>query len=310
MKKIIYILWFSALSVTVFSQSQTLYNIKGDEAMRLRNYTDATIWYEEGVSICNVYSINQLTKIWLEVESMRMSMYSVMSRCLVCLEGQAKEIKDTASINNLILYYTKGIGTQINERTANFWRDQLDDIINPYEKIINLLQTEKKKNKTNVFIGYTANVIAPAGLTVGVVGQSIGGYVRYQTNFSSQKYTEICDEKGIIEGFDGYFWLGNKKANTMLITGGLVFKPTRNFLISAGAGYWKRDLMYEFRKINLTVTKQEEDFWAKNENSSNEGLAIDLDGIYRIGKVFYVSAGCSFMNFEYAYGNAGIGVFF
>jgi hypothetical protein len=303
MKKIIYILWFSTLFVAVFSQSQTNYNIQGDKAMRLRNYADATIWYEEGVADCNIYSIDQLTKIWIEDESLRMPLRNVMNKCRVCLEGRAKETADTASINKLILYYTEGIGTQINERTADFWRDRLNAI-------------NKKKSRVNVFIGYAANMLAPAGLTIGVVGKSVGGYVRYRTNLSSQKSTKICDHEGIIEGLDGYFWLGDQKAhkkvNTMVITGGLVFRPTQKFLISAGAGYWKRDLMYEFGIVNLTETKREEDknFWAKNEDDSFEGLAIDLDGTYRIGKVFYISAGCSFMDFKYAYGNAGIGVFF
>jgi hypothetical protein len=288
--------------------------------MKRLDYSEAMIWYGEGVADCNRYSIHQLTKIWLIDESLRSSMNYVMSKCLACLNDRATEAKDTASINQLILYYTEGIGTFANENTANFWREQLETIISSYslnrERPVRddkePLQTDKGKNRIDVFIGYSANVLAPAGLTFGVVGKYVGGYVRYRTNLSFQKYTEICDGKGDIEGLGGYFWLENKKANATLVTGGLVFRPTRNFLISAGAGYWKRDLMYEFGTVNLTETKREEDknFWAKNKDYSFEGLAIDLDGTFRIGKVFYISAGCSFMDFKYAYGNAGIGVFF
>jgi hypothetical protein len=316
MKKI-YTFWFLAFAITAFSQKYTQYNIKGDEAMNLHNYTDATIWYEEGVAGCNQYSIGQLTKIWLENETMRPSMYSVMSRCLNCLIDRVTEIKDTASINNLILYYTQGIGTQINENAASFWREQFDAIIHPpyMENVVEKeqpLQTKKKKNSLNIFIGYSVNLLAPAGLTLGITGKSVGGYVRYRTNLSSQKYTEICNEKGIVKGLDdGYRSLGSKeKVNTRMITGGLVFKPTQKFLISIGAGYWIYDLMKEFEKINLTLTEPEGNFWAKYEDPSYKGIAIDLDGTCRIGKIFYVSAGCSFLDFKYVYGNAGMGIFF
>jgi len=320
MKKKIYILCFLAFTVTALSQRQTLYNQKGDEAMSQFNYTDASIWYEEGVSNCNMYSISQLTEIWLADESMRLSMYSVMSRCLTCLKDRATETKDTVSIKKIILYYTEGIGAQVNDGIANFWREQLEVITNPVEQVIGKegeqqLQTKKGKNRINVFIGYSMNMLAPVGFTVGVTGKYVGGYVRYRTNLSSQQYTEICDDKGNVAGLgEGSLYLGkylgNKKANTMMITGGLAFKPTQKFLVSIGAGYWKRDLMYEFEKINTTVTASEGNFWAKGEDFSHKGLAIDLDGTYRIGKIFYISAGCSFLNFKYAYGNAGIGIFF
>jgi hypothetical protein len=240
-------------------------------------------------------------------------MYDVMNKCLACLNNRAQETKDTASINNLILYYTEGIGTQVNDSTANYWREQLEAITHPdigYSGKGRDGRTGKKKSSVNVFVGYSANLLAPVGLTAGVTGKKFGGYVRYRTNLSSQKYSESCDKTGKVEGMEGYSWLGNKKTNTTMITGGFVFKPMQQFLVSIGGGYWKSDLMYEFEKTNLTVTAPEGRFWAKSDDLSYKGLVIDLDGTYRIGKVFYVSAGCSFMNFKLAYGNAGVGVFF
>jgi hypothetical protein len=316
MRRKIIILWFFTLTVTAFSQRQTQYNINGDEAMKRFDYSEAMIWYGEGIVDCNRYSINQLTKIWLIDESLRPSMNYVMSKCLTCLSDRATEIKDTASINQLILYYTEGIGTLADENTVNFWRELLETITNVNER--QLLQKEKGKNRVNVFIGYSANMLAPAGLTLGIAGKRIGGYVRYRTNLSFKDYTAVCDAEEV-KGMDGYRWSENKKANSMIISGGLIFKPTQKFLISTGGGYWKRDLLYEFEKIDLNVTQLEGTFWAKNEEDSFSGLALDLDGTYRMGKRFYVSAGCSLMNYKYAngnmrikyaYGNVGIGVFF
>jgi hypothetical protein len=330
MRKYIYILCFAIHTLTAFAQSQTQYNINGDEAMARLDYNDATMWYEVGVADCNIYSIEQLTKIWFASETMRVTMQSVMVRCLACLEDRAKELKDTVSINHLIRYYTEGIGTQADKGTAAFWREQLEAMTNPNIGEVTgkgekqPLQAEKQKSKTDFFVGYSYIMLMaptdlkngiidkniPAGLKISVVGKNIGGYVRFNTNFSNQKYTEICDKNGIIEGLDGYLPLGNEKVNAMMITGGLVFKPMRKILVSIGGGYWKRELIYDFEKINMRETKSDGTFWAKVKDSSYEGAVLDLDGTYRIGKIFYVSAGGSFLNFKHACGNVGLGVVF
>jgi hypothetical protein len=318
MKKNLYVLLFLALSIMAFSQRQTQYNIDGDEAMKRLDYYEALIWFEEGIDVCNMHSINQLTEIWLVDTSMRISMHNVMGRCLACLNDRATETKDTASIYKLILYYTEGIGTSIDQQAADFWRDQLESVTNLYIEKEGEGQpsVKKERNKMEFFVGYSFNVLAPVGLKTGVVGKSVGGYVRFNTNLSNQKYTGICDGLGYVIGLSdvGYSWSGHKKTNATMITGGLIFKPAQAFLISAGAGYWKRDLIYDYEKTNLTETRSEGIFWAKCEDFSYEGLAIDLDGTCRIGKTFYVSTGCSFLNSNAlnfkVYGNAGIGVFF
>ena len=58
----------------LLAQQRTEYNRKGDEAMKRLDYSDAKMWYEEGVSQCDAYSIDQLTTIWLSNERMRPSM--------------------------------------------------------------------------------------------------------------------------------------------------------------------------------------------------------------------------------------------
>ena len=38
----------------LLAQQRTEYNRKGDEAMKRLDYSDAKMWYEEGVSQCDV----------------------------------------------------------------------------------------------------------------------------------------------------------------------------------------------------------------------------------------------------------------
>lgn len=62
-------LWILILLVIVLpecllAQQRTEYNRKGDEAMKRQDYSDARMWYEEGISNCDSYSIDQLTAIW------------------------------------------------------------------------------------------------------------------------------------------------------------------------------------------------------------------------------------------------------
>ena len=93
----------------LLAQQRTEYNRKGDEAMKRLDYSDAKMWYEEGVSQCDAYSIDQLTTIWLSNERMRPSMRSLMNKCLNCLTVKATE-DDPDAISKLIIYYSEGIG--------------------------------------------------------------------------------------------------------------------------------------------------------------------------------------------------------
>ena len=83
-------LWILIYIIVLFpfflqAQQKTEYNVKGDEAMKRLDYSDARMWYEEGVVQCDSYSIEQLTTIWLSNQQMRSSMRSLMNKCLNCL---------------------------------------------------------------------------------------------------------------------------------------------------------------------------------------------------------------------------------
>jgi hypothetical protein len=324
--KIIIVLLFATLIVT--AQRQTEYNRLGDEAMERLDYSTAKIYYEEGVPNCDPYSINQLTSIWLADESMRIAMRNVMSRCMDCLTNRAIELKDTVSMNKLILYYTEGIGTYKNEAKVEFWRDQMELLRNVSVVSTTINKPPREKVKMKFIVGYSASYYAPYGLTVGGVGRTIGWYLRFRTNMSFQNYTTNIerDESGHIKlaGLEDVYpnptgppagngeeksWIS--KENLWLGTGGIVIKAMPSFYISVGAGYCNLEKLFEVEKIGIDVAESQGLIWAKdNDKVSFSGLALDLDATFRMGKFLYGSLGCSVLNFEYVSANAGIGVFF
>lgn len=318
MKKINILFVLLLITITGSAQRQTEYNRKGDDALRNLDYSSAKIWYEDGVvSNCDSYSISQLTSIWLAEESMHASMRSVMSKCLGCLEDRATRDRDTTSMNMLIKYYEEGIGTYRDEAKVEFWQAQLDTHRRPYpiQAGRNGMKPPREKVKMKFFAGYSGSYYAPVGLTVGGVGR-IGWYLRFRTNMSFQDYTETCDKEGnIIGGFSDarprLLEDEPDKVNTWAATGGMMFRLTPIFYLSVGGGYCKREALYKFDKIGLVEAKPEGTFWAKcNDDTSFDGVALDVDGTFRIGKSFYGSLGCSMLHFKYVSANAGIGVFF
>ena len=80
-------LWILILLVIVLpecltAQQLTEYNRKGDDAMKRQDYSDARMWYEEGVVNCDSYSISQLTAIWMVNKKQRASMRSLIDQML------------------------------------------------------------------------------------------------------------------------------------------------------------------------------------------------------------------------------------
>jgi hypothetical protein len=302
------------LSVTIYvaAQRQTEYNRQGDEAMKRLDYSAAKIWYEEGISNCDSYSINQLTSIWLADESMHMSLRNVMSRCLDCLTNRATDFKDTTSMNKLILYYTEGIGTYKNQAKVDFWKSQLEFIQNVSIANGNTQRLPRKKIKMEFFAGYSGSYYVPYGLTVGGVGR-FGWYLRYRTNLSFQNYTEESENGILIETSDNILSepTDRKKANTWIATGGFVVMAAPSFYISAGGGYCSRERLREIRKIGKKDGEPQGEVWTKSiEKGTFDGLALDLDGTFRMGKVLYGSLGCTVLDFKCISANVGIGVFF
>ena len=320
MKKngIILTLLFVACFATAQRQTEkNEYNINGDEAMNNLDFSLAQAFYQVGVStICDPYSIEKLTTIWQIDSSIHVILAPVMERCLSCLENNTSKLRDTSIMNLLIKYYTYGIGTDPSQSKVDYWGQRLEEIRNPY--LISTGQDRPKPPRDNMkmqfFAGYSATLEAPFGLTAGGVGRTVGWYVRFRSNLSFQDYTEVCDGAGnIIGGLNNALPnpLNIKNTSTFVGTGGLVIKAHPSFFISAGVGYCSREVVYEFEKIGIVNANPEGTFWAKyNGKTSFEGVALDLDGTFKIGKKIYGSLGCSLLNFNYLSANAGIGVFF
>jgi hypothetical protein len=312
MKRIMLMFVLLYATLYVAAQRQTEYNRQGDEAMKRLDYSAAKIWYEEGISNCDPYSINQLTSIWLVDESMRMSMRNVMSRCLDCLTNRATEFKDTTSMNNLILYYTEGIGTYKNQVKVDFWKSQLELLQNASIANRKTQKLPRKKIKMEFFAGYSGSYYVPYGLTVGGVGR-FGWYLRYRTNLSFQNYTGES-KNGILTGTSDDILsepTDRKKANTWIATGGFVVMAAPSFYISVGGGYCGREKLREIRMIGKKDGELQSVVWTKSiEKGTFDGLALDLDGTFRMGKVLYGSLGCTVLDFKYISANAGIGMFF
>ena len=317
MKKnsIILILLLAACYVTAQRQTEKYeYNVNGDEAMKELDFSLAQAYYQRGVSsICDLYSIERLTVIWQIDSSMHALLNPVMEQCFICLDNNANK-RDTASMKLLITYYSEGIGTECDKEMAASLEQRLEEIRNPYRRPTVQTPPRPPREKMQFFAGYSATFEAPFGLTVGGVGRTLGWYVRLRSNLSFQDYTEECDGLGnIIGGLDHALPspLNIKNASTFLGTAGIVIKADPSFYVSIGAGYCSREVVYKFTEIGAVDAEPKGEFWAKyNGDSSFRGVALDVDGIFRIGDTFYGSLGCSMLNFKYISANAGIGIFF
>lgn len=305
----ILILFTVAMPLSLMAQQQTEYNRKGDEAMKRQDYRDATMWFEDGILQCDLYSINQLTTIWKNNKKMRMSMRSLMTRCMDCLRDKATIDNDSTAIAQLIVYYKEGIGTPVNEERARNWSLRLEELRKPAE-----VAGEKRKPREPMkfFVGYAFSIEAPYGLTVGGVGERFGWYARFKTNMSFDDYTTEC--KGTSELIptpdnQSYQFTNKKKVNSFAASAGLVVKCTPWLYTSVGLGYGTRELLYEYTTIDKNDTSNRNTYWAKHTDNSYEGLVADLDFMVKFGPVF-VSAGCNTLNFKYVDLNAGVGLFF
>ena len=323
MKKngIILIVLFSTCFITVHAQDGSNdYNNNGDESMKNLDYVTAKNFYELGVfSNCDPYSIDRITHIWDIDSTLRANMNAVMAKCYSCLEEYAKNNNDTSSIKLLIKYSAEGIGTSQNKTLVDYWEQKLEAIRKPPQNNVPQTVTKppREKVKMQFFAGYSATYYAPFGLTVGGIGKTVGWYLRFRSNFSFQDYSEEWDGSDNISGITGN-WnnalprrLDDNITNMLTGTGGIVIKAIPSFYISVGAGYCSQEVLYKFEKIGVIDTNPQGTFWAKyNGDTSFQGVALDLDGILRIGGRFYGSLGCSVFDFKYISANAGIGVFF
>lgn len=327
MKKILLALLL--IPFVAVAQRQTEYNRKGDEAMRRMDYPIAKFWYEEGVQNCDRYSIDQLTSIWMADQSMHVSMGPVMNKCLNCLAEAATERRDTLAMKKLIVYYQEGIGLTSNEASAVYWKEQLDQLRNPFYTTI--VDVDRHRDPMRFFMGYNASLVAPFGVQFGAMNENWGFYIRFRTNMSFQTSSQVeCEDGedggGVIPEFDRldkkYEFLkkdgtnaeeGEKiagKSSTLIGTGGFIFRAFPSVYLSVGAGYVRRDVFYKYEEIDPYESKSSNIGWAKNTEISIDGVALDVDATVKLAGRFYGTIGCTLLNFEKVTPGIGIGFIF
>ena len=322
---IIFLLLLTGFALKAQNQSDNI--LAGDEAMKAKNYSLAHMYYDAVVmSIFDLHSIKQLTKIWQENVTLRTDMSSTMRRCYSLLDDAAKIMQDTTSIQLLVTYYTEGIATAKNNEMAESWQQKLDEIRNPTITMTRqngLPPPKDPKDRMQFFIGYHASTIAPFGFQVGGIGKTVGWYVRFHSNlfFQSADYDcvvfKIKDDnylriQELEDKEEGVMYRNINTKQTQLIgSAGIIYKIHPNINVSAGIGYWDRKYYREYIKVedsgnNIPGTSG----WAKDTNSSMNGVAIDLDGMYVFNGRFYGSLGACILNFKYVYPGIGVGFYF
>ena len=320
MKKITKI-WILAACLIVpsltFAQQQTEYNRKGDEAMRKKDYSDARLYYAEGVATCDTYSIDRLTTLWINNPQLRSSLHNLMARCLNCLNNSAAA-KDTAAMARLVVYYSAGIGAPKSENMAHIWTQELNNLkAQTSEPQITYRGPQENIPTIQYFAGYNCSIFAPIGITVGGMGRRFGLYGRFKTNASFQGYeaemSYPAKDTPPPNVGDAILQPRGDNWNSMAATGGLVVRCNEWISISAGTGYFKMDKIFRYAEVDaddqIVINNQR---YFKVTDYSGQGLAVEIDGIVEIGKL-YITAGIfgGFKkNFHYVDVNAGFGLFF
>lgn len=288
------------------------YNKKGDEAFNRKDYREAKMWYEEGVSNCDAYSITKLTDIWVEDKSIRPSMRSLMSKCLTCLNVRAIE-KDSLAMKQLLLYYTKGIGISANEEMVTYWKGKINEekkkILPPPTRPITT--KPKVERKWSYLIGYSYSPLMPYGLTLGMMHKSIGFYARVQTNMSFQTTTVNVTNDGVISDFkdNAYYRFDKEDKSNYAATLGVIKQLNPWLYASVGAGYGSHQLAWHYESFSYETEKKVDDAWGYNKDASYKGVACNADVMFKF-KTFFVSIGANTVNFRHVDLNAGAGIIF
>jgi hypothetical protein len=314
-------IWILTICLTVpcltFAQQQTDYNRKGDEAMQKQDYSDARLYYSEGVANCDLYSIDRLTELWSNNPQLHSSLHNLMARCQNCLYNGAVG-KDTAAIARLIVYYSEGIGGTKSENMANIWTLELDNLRRiALELQRSNLGPREDKVPIRFFAGYGFSALMPVGVTVGGMGKRLGLYGRFKTNLSFRSYEgemmyPTKDTPPPSVG-DAILQPAGENWNALAITAGLVVRYNKVISLSAGTGYFKMDKIFRYIEVDADdrgVINDKRYF--KVTDYSGQGIALEIDGIVEIGKL-YVTAGIlgGFRkNATYIDFNAGFGLFF
>ena len=328
MKRSIVLLSFLILVISYgFSQSHMEYNVRGDQALQKKDYNGARTWYSAGLQNCDIYSIEKLSNIWVQQESLRRSLNRTMRLCFDCLKSNAEE-EDPKAMHMLSDYYKMGIGTEINTEQSDFWLNEyvatlgiistegVDTTLHTKtEPIVDYPQKSKKSFLSNRFYAFTAYTYSPTmpyGVTVGGFS-NYGFYLSYKTN-GSANYDFECNNKEVINTnliteITPLYRFEEEKWQGKMITGGLLFPLIREkLLLSIGSGYAERDY---FRRIvsDQTIINDRKSAWCLNTEASYQSVVFEVGGLYK-WKRLILSGGINSTGFKDLDAFVGLGVCF
>lgn len=171
--------------------------------------------------------------------------------------------------------------------------------INILDKVL-IAESVPEKHNLNTLLMATVSPLSPRsyGLMAGVM-KKIGGYARFQSNFSFTKTAFKANEAGAIDG-GGYLWpTGEGKIQTLRVTAGALFKAYKFIYPYAGAGYGYKNYVYE------DVSGD----WGLIKDLSTSGLALETGVVFKAGPIA-ISAGVSSTMFKLFSLDLGVGVLF
>jgi len=313
MKRIFFLVIFVNSFLCIYAQSTTYYNFQGDQALLKKDFQTALIWYSEGLGSCDLYSIQQLTKIWIDQPPMRKSILLPIRNGFDCLKTLA-EAKKPEAMSLLRDFYSEGIGIEKDSVLANYWHgewakslktmiDKVPD--NVYSRTdSSVAKTPRKSlfsNRFCSFLTYTYSPTMPFGFSAGIYFDKWGGYVSCRTASKPVNAVYECNNNGVpVIGIENPPYEFNRENwNSRMITGGLLYPLVKNRLfVSAGGGYGKRDYYREIRTTtNQNFSTGNKSEWCLNTEASYKGLTIEVGGMF-IWKKLTMAGGVNSTKFK------------
>lgn len=160
--------------------------------------------------------------------------------------------------------------------------------------------------KRSLFVSYSGNLIAPAGLSFGQVGKT-SWYISAKASPSRRTETTLdCDNEKVINyDGEGYYTFDDIEiVSCYLLSAGLIFQSGRNFFIYTGAGYGSKSLIWHIKEFTYPNDQPAGDSYVKHIDYSYSGFEAEAGMILRFGKVL-VFCGATNLNFtrtDFAFG--------
>lgn len=153
---------------------------------------------------------------------------------------------------------------------------------------------------TKVLLMASASPLSPRsyGLMVGAV-KKVGGYARFQSNFSFVKTEYAADSSGAIEGGGNLWMSGRGRVQTLKCTAGVLVRAHKAVYPYIGAGYGYNNYVYEDIYGD----------WALIKDISRSGLVAEAGLVFKAGPIA-ISAGASSLMFKTISLDVALGVLF